>query len=188
MEQDVLQRFRGLGPFTLDELVEAANTVLQRKGAEPLTRRTVRYYIVEGLVPQAEGPPKFARYTFDHLVAVVATRALQDEGLTLDEIRREMRELRISERIASRATRWLDQPGPARRSAANWYPDAALLQRLSTAPPAGPPTPPSPDVGHPVRRIPLSPDLTLELREGADLTTALREVINKLIEMMTGRT
>lgn len=203
MDRDALERYRRLGPFSLDELVDAANAVLRHKGAEPLSRRTVRYYIVEDLVPQAEGPPKYARYTFDHLVAVVAVRALQDEGFTLEQIRQEMKRMRVPGGIAHRANAWLRDPEPSRRSPEYWSRrgmndrvDADTPARLAPRPPPRVEEPAATaaaagaadGVGHPVRRIQLTPDLTLELREGADLKTALRVAVNKLIEIMSGRT
>lgn len=81
--------------FTLEELVARANRQLDQAGqtapdgrvAERLDARTVRYYSTLGLVPK---PHRYqgrqARYNQDHLLYLLAIKALQAQGLTLSQI------------------------------------------------------------------------------------------------------
>ena len=83
-----LEDYANLGPFSADELVEAVNTVLGQRDRTPVfTRRTLRYYVSEGLIPPPEGPPKYSRYIFEHLVLIVDAKRMQDQGMRLDEVR-----------------------------------------------------------------------------------------------------
>jgi len=52
------------------------------------SRRNIRFYIQEGLLPPPEGQRRGARYTHDHLELLVMIKRLQEQGLTLDGIRR----------------------------------------------------------------------------------------------------
>lgn len=76
-----------LAPFSVDELVSAANAILRERPALTIQPRTVRYYISEGLLPKPSGGPKFARYQLEHLRRIVAVRLWIDEGLSLEECR-----------------------------------------------------------------------------------------------------
>jgi DNA-binding transcriptional MerR regulator len=62
--------------FTLDEVAALAN--------QP--RRTVRYYIQEGLVDRPEGMGKGAYYTERHVEQLLLVRKWQQAGLPLDRI------------------------------------------------------------------------------------------------------
>ena len=79
-----------LAPFSVDELVEAANSVLRERPRLHVARRTVRYYVGEKVMPPPDGPPKHARYEADHLIRLVAARCLGDEGRSLEAIRGEL--------------------------------------------------------------------------------------------------
>ena len=63
--------------FSLDELCTLAG----------LPRRTVRYYIQEGLVDRPEGAKRGAYYTRDHLEQLLTIRKWQRAGLNLQRIR-----------------------------------------------------------------------------------------------------
>ncbi len=52
-----------------------------------LTRRTVRYYIQEGLLPRPEGERRGAWYTAEHLRRLRLIREWSGAGLSLDAIR-----------------------------------------------------------------------------------------------------
>jgi DNA-binding transcriptional MerR regulator len=65
------------GQFSLDELCTLAE----------MPRRTVRYYIQEGLVGRPEGLKRGAYYTHDHLEQLLAIRRWQRSGLSLERIR-----------------------------------------------------------------------------------------------------
>ena len=62
--------------FSLDELCALADT----------PRRTVRYYIQEGLVDRPEGAKRGAYYTRDHLQQLLTIRKWQRAGLSLERI------------------------------------------------------------------------------------------------------
>jgi DNA-binding transcriptional MerR regulator len=66
--------------YSIDELAELGG----------VSRRTVRYYIQEGLLPQPLGVGRGPHYAGEHLDALVKVKAMQEAGLTLDEIRRSM--------------------------------------------------------------------------------------------------
>lgn len=63
--------------FSLDELATLVD----------LPRRTVRYYIQEGLVARPEGAKRGAYYTRAHLEQLLAIRKWQRAGLGLERIR-----------------------------------------------------------------------------------------------------
>ena len=63
--------------FSLDELCTLAD----------LPRRTVRYYIQEGLIDRPEGAKRGAYYTPDHLEQALTIRKWQRAGLNLERIR-----------------------------------------------------------------------------------------------------
>jgi DNA-binding transcriptional MerR regulator len=55
-----------------------------------VTRRTVRYYVQEGLLQAPLGVGRGRHYGPEHLARLQAVKALQEEGRSLDEIRREL--------------------------------------------------------------------------------------------------
>ena len=52
-----------------------------------VSRRTVRYYVQEGLIPQPLGVGRGNHYGQEHLDRLLHVKALQEAGRTLDEIR-----------------------------------------------------------------------------------------------------
>lgn len=78
-----LESYRRLAPFSMRELVESANSLLRGKPHLQVSERTVRFYISEGVLPPPEGPPRFSRYSFAHLAALIAVRFFQDQGVSL---------------------------------------------------------------------------------------------------------
>jgi DNA-binding transcriptional MerR regulator len=71
-------------PYTIDQLVTNANSVLRERPRLQVSKRTVRYYISEGVLPAPHGSPKFARYGMEHFVMLVGARCLQDQGMRLE--------------------------------------------------------------------------------------------------------
>jgi DNA-binding transcriptional MerR regulator len=53
-----------------------------------VSRRTVRYYVQENLIPAPLGLGRGRHYTPEHLQQLLRVKALQESGRTLDEIRR----------------------------------------------------------------------------------------------------
>ena len=69
------------GPrYGIDELAELGG----------VSRRTVRYYIQEGLLPQPLGVGRGNHYAPEHLDALVRVKSMQEAGLTLDAIRQSL--------------------------------------------------------------------------------------------------
>ncbi len=64
--------------YGIEELAQAAG----------VSRRTVRYYVQEGLLPPPTGAGRGAYYGPEHLRQLEIVKALQERGLTLDEVRR----------------------------------------------------------------------------------------------------
>ena len=62
--------------FTIDELSALVE----------MTKRTIRYYIQNGLVDRPEGIGKGAYYTHAHLEQLLAIRKWKDAGLSLERI------------------------------------------------------------------------------------------------------
>jgi DNA-binding transcriptional MerR regulator len=83
-----LEDYARLAPFTLDELVDAANSVLRNRPRLLVSRRTARYYVSQGILPPPSGAPKFARYGTEHLVRFVGARVLLDEGTNLESAKK----------------------------------------------------------------------------------------------------
>jgi hypothetical protein len=53
-----------------------------------VSRRTVRYYVQEGLIPPPLGVGRGNHYGAGHLQQILRVKAMQEAGRTLDEIRR----------------------------------------------------------------------------------------------------
>ncbi len=80
-----LDDYAPFAPFTLDELVTAANRLLAGSATEEIRERTVRYYIAERLLPPPISGGKNARYGLEHLRRLVAIRTWLGEGIGLAE-------------------------------------------------------------------------------------------------------
>lgn len=55
--------------------------------------RSVRFYVANGLIDRPEGAGTAATYNYRHLLQLLAIKIRQREGVTLDAIKRELREL-----------------------------------------------------------------------------------------------
>ena len=87
-----------------------------------VSRRTVRYYVQEGLLPAPLGVGRGNHYGREHLDQLLKVKALQEKGHTLDEIRRV---LRGDTRAAEEA-----EEAPLAGAA----PERAVYRRLQLAP------------------------------------------------------
>ena len=101
-----------LAPFSLDELVEAANSAMRVRHGLSISVRTARYYIAKGLLPSPFGSPKSAKYGPEHLIRACGLKVLQDDGLSLE--RADERVSRAVDAGIESAVRevqsWLQQP------------------------------------------------------------------------------
>jgi len=66
--------------FSIDELSDLTGT----------SRRTIRYYVQEGILDRPEGIARGAHYTRRHLQRVLDIMSWQAEGLTIDGIRQRL--------------------------------------------------------------------------------------------------
>ena len=147
-----LEDYAPLAPFTLEELVGAANAILRDRPRLAIAERTVRYYISNGLLPPPSGGPKFARYGVEHLRRIVAIRQWLDSGLTLEQA---TERIQLGEHGGETATHQRKQLGKLRQEI------SPLLPAISV---------PS---ARTVRRIQLTEDSVIEVVEGADLADEL---------------
>ena len=84
-----------------------------------VSRRTVRYYVQEGLIPAPLGVGRGRHYAQAHLNRLLQVKELQAAGRTLDEIRATL--------VGGVAAR------PAKRAAAS-FPDRSIWRRVQLAP------------------------------------------------------
>lgn len=70
------------------------NELVQRSS---IPRRTIHFYVQQGLLPPAEGAGLAARYSEQHLIRLAAIPVLRRRGLRLDEIRREFQQRTIAQ-------------------------------------------------------------------------------------------
>lgn len=153
-----------MAPFTLEELVSAANSILRDKPRMEVSARTVRYYISRGLLPGAIGSPKNARYRMEHLEKLVAIRLRLDEGQSLDQISEELE--------SEEGPEWASAPLMERRHEVK--PRSLQLHQTREDYDV-----PSPTLMR-VVRLQMTKDVTLEVAERADRQSALRELFERL--------
>ena len=68
-----------------------------------VSRRTVRYYVQEGLIPAPHGVGRGDHYGQEHLDQILLVKTMQESGRMLDEIRQTL----------ARGTTRRSKPGPA---------------------------------------------------------------------------
>ncbi|MEZ0324639.1 MAG: MerR family transcriptional regulator [Fimbriimonas sp.] len=153
-----------LAPFSLEELVSAVNSVLRDRPALAVQARTIRYYVSKGVIPPPGGSPKFARYDLPHLIGVVATRVLQDQGVSLEAARAQVSNLSIEEVQAM-----IERPARVRVSEQIV---ADYMHRPSTEPTT-------------VTRLQLGHDLVLEIPANLDQALALELAAAAIREIQT---
>ncbi len=90
-----------------------------------VSRRTVRYYVQEGLIPPPDGLGRGNHYGPEHLEALLRVKAMQEGGHTLDDIRHSLshRPARSAPPAQTRKAALTDRPAAAR----------SLWHRLSIA-------------------------------------------------------
>ncbi len=83
---------RGLAAH-VTALVDAAGIRPTNASARAMpSARAVRFYVATGLVDHPEGRGTSATYHYRHLLQLLAVKIRQREGMTLESIRREMRD------------------------------------------------------------------------------------------------
>jgi DNA-binding transcriptional MerR regulator len=180
-----LQEYGALAPFSLDELVDAVNSVLRERPHLQVSKRTARYYVQVGVLPPPQGSPKYARYSMDHLIRLVGARVLVDRGATLQAAIQDLNVFGAEgmDRAVSEVQRLVDrgtgQPprffgAPVNLSAAPVVHEAKSRLMLESAPL---------NVDH-VRRIPLTGAVTLEVSGSSDLRRELEDAALALEKML----
>ena len=140
--------------YRLSELAEAAG----------VTPRTVRYYIAQGLLSSPGRLGAGTRYDRTHLDRLHLIRTLQDQGLSLSEIR---------DRLEHRPSPMLAR--------ASWAPQDPRLDMRRPMP-----MPPAPPPGRSVwERLSLSPDLELHVRRPH--SEATRQLIDEIKSFVSSR-
>lgn len=76
-----------------------------------VSRRTVRYYVQEGLIPAPLGVGRGHHYSGDHLEQLLRVKSLQEAGQTLDDIRAALGGKRVARPSAGHA---LEEQPPSR--------------------------------------------------------------------------
>lgn len=176
--------FRDQAPFTLDSLIEAANMLLHSSDGFMVSVRTVRYYITRGALEKPSGPPKFARYKFEHLIGIVAIRALQDQGRNLRQIS-EMLEPMWKDQQLDQALEIAEKFVESRTTAAELDRDALLEQMQHETSPEETDLPLEVIAWtSSVHRLKVSEAVTLEVDGKVDMQEALEEAKAKLEEML----
>jgi DNA-binding transcriptional MerR regulator len=85
------------------------NELVQKSG---LTRRTIYFYIQQGILPAAQGAGLGAWYTEEHLQRLQALPVLRQRGMRLDEIRSHFRHTSLEDlRQLARESEKIDIPG-----------------------------------------------------------------------------
>lgn len=85
------------GPrFTLQELTDATG----------VSRRTVRYYITEGVIPVSRGKGRNAYYTSEHVEALARVRDLRQQNLSIGEIRQVLENERVPQPGTASGESW----------------------------------------------------------------------------------
>lgn len=147
-----LAQYERLAPFSLAELVEAANSILRERPRLHVSDRTVRYYISKGILAPPHGTTKAARYSFEHLTRLVNARLLIDSGASLEEAKKSAGNLE-----EARKANWEElRNRPVAMSAPSFVRE-------------------EPSVAYAVRtvRIPLGPRATLEVNAEGSILEAL---------------
>lgn len=121
------------------------------------------------------GSPKFARYGYEHLLALLGSRALQDQGMKLEQIMVEVEELKRGrlDRLEGLVEQWLDQGdrvpvGIVREEKENYVKETSVP-------------------GTRVVRIPLGKGATLEIRDDGNFEHSLRKAQEELEQLLSGR-
>jgi len=163
-----LSAYKDMAPVTVDRLIDLINSILEERGLLAITKRTLRFYTAQAIVPRPMGSPKYARYNYHHLLAIVAARALQDQGNKLDIIVQELKLIKTRpEHVERIAENWLQQQplavGTVREKTAE-YGDAAPAAKGRK-------------VGNKGQTIRLTPNSTLLVEGSVDMETELKKVL-----------
>ena len=197
---NTLREYQALAPWGLKDLSALAGAILEASGIIPVnaaaasrpSERTIRFYVMRGLVSKPDGRGTAAVYSYRHLLQVLAVKLRQMEGATLDTIAREAAgftgdviERRVALALGPSLTppaglRLLRDPGTARgrvgRALQGWFapPEEAVATATCRRIPVAAGVEVLVDEQHPLLRTGVDPAMIAE---------ALRE---RLAQMMPG--
>lgn len=108
----MLRAYHALAPWSLRDLATLAGTLLEASGIVPVniaararpSERTIRFYVMKGLVDPPEGRGTAAVYRYRHLLQVLGIKLRQMDGASLDALAREFNGLTgdvLERRVAS---------------------------------------------------------------------------------------
>lgn len=113
---------RGLAAH-VTALVDAAGVRPTNASARAApSARSIRFYVANGLLERPEGAGTAATYNYRHFLQLLAIKIRQREGVTLDIIKREMKEITgdaLERRVASSLAAALGATVETRRQAAD---------------------------------------------------------------------
>ena len=113
---------RGLAAH-VTALVDAAGVRPTNASARAApSARSIRFYVANGLLERPEGAGTAAIYNYRHFLQLLAIKIRQREGVTLDVIKREMKELTgdaLERRVASSLAAALGATVETRRQASD---------------------------------------------------------------------
>jgi DNA-binding transcriptional MerR regulator len=164
-----LTSLRGAGPFKADELVGKVDELIADLETQSFQKRTLRYYISQGIIPRPMGSPKKARYGYEHLLSAVAAKMLQDRGMLLEQVKLEVGEVHNGrfDRMERMVEEWLTAGRPR--------PAMAVVAETRATYAEGPRSEPLPSWVKPVRSVMLGDSARLEVREDMPLREALQK-------------
>jgi DNA-binding transcriptional MerR regulator len=191
---DLLRHYQRLGPFTIDELVSAVNSVLRDRPDLAVSRRTIRFYVAQGIIPPPRGAPKFARYPFENLLTIVAIRRLQDQGDRLEVAHKRAIQVRMTDLDGT--IRWVESLAKGDvsqvREPENFYnvpPHSPVAPPPSAQPMAHSfhqsPNPSRPRRTAPLEQYELGLDITLTVPAERDQRQVLEEAQEAIREILT---
>lgn len=166
--------------MTADGVVLTVNEVLADRGATLISKRTLRFYTSQDVVPSPMGSPKFARYGYEHLLSLLGARAMQDQGQKLDQIRVEMSEIRRGrlDRIEALIDSWISQVPPQRAKSARLAKESSesigamnSFNKLAK-------------MGTTRLRIPLTTNCGLEIADSSDMVQELERASRELTKLI----
>ncbi len=129
----VLREYRNLAPWNLRDLAALVGAILDASAITPInaaaraqpSERTIRFYVMKGLVSPPEGRGTAATYSYRHFLQLLCIKLRQMEGAALAQITKEMQ----------------DQTGDVleRRAAQTLGPSLPAPDQLPLRSPGGPP-------------------------------------------------
>jgi DNA-binding transcriptional MerR regulator len=119
---------RGLAAH-VTALVDAAGVRPTNASARAApSARSIRFYVASGLLERPEGTGTAATYNYRHFLQLLAIKIRQREGVTLDTIKKEMRELTgdtLERRVATSIGAALGATVDTRKNASDDDPSAS---------------------------------------------------------------